>query len=85
MNKLMTFIEEAQHNIFKYNISEGTKKIGNICVELEKLSVELNDTERKTLNEVLYYINMSLSNNDYLLCADFLKYELQPFLKERLT
>jgi hypothetical protein len=85
MNKLITFIEDAQQSIFKYNISEGIKTIGNICTELETVSVELNDAERKSLNEILYYINMSLSNNDYLLSADFLQYELQPFLKERLN
>ncbi|SHH83309.1 hypothetical protein [Clostridium grantii] len=85
MNKVIEYIEDAQQSIFKYNISEITENIGNICNELEDLIKEFEDKDREQLNEILYYINMSLTNKDYLLCADVLEYELKYFLENRVS
>lgn len=80
MDKLIKYIEDTQQSIFKYNISKVSKNIENICNELDRLLLSFEDKDKKQLNNVLYYINISLSNEDYLLCADLLEYELKPFL-----
>ena len=81
MNEIIQYIDKAQENIFKYNIQEMSDNIANMSIELEKIIINLEDKDRNLLLQIFEYINIALSNKDYLLCADLLEYELKPLMK----
>lgn len=76
-------IDQVVDNIYKYDITKTMTLMKDL---FSSIYVSLQKNEFKNvnvLNQILILMEESMSNKDYLLLADILKYELIPIVPEK--
>jgi isochorismate hydrolase len=85
MEKLILIINNIQDKLFSYRMDELSKNIQLMTKELDNIIDLLNSEENYVINEIFNFLNIALSNKDYLLYNDILEFELKTFLLARIN
>jgi len=80
MHNIINIIDKIQDSIFKFDLNDIHAEISELVNYIGNLTGKLNDCQIKTLNEILRYMSIGIQNQDYLLVADILQYELKQFV-----
>ncbi len=83
MYKIIKDIDEIQELIFKFDIKTAMNYIVELSDRLLSLSESLNSNELQELGEIFNYLNVALSNKDYLLYSDILEFDVKKFINKR--
>ncbi len=78
---MIDIIDRLQEDIFKYEMQGVNTEISSLIGGITRLMAGITHSQTATLNEILKYITTGMQNQDYLLVADILEYELKPFIK----
>ena len=85
INSIWDTMENIQEKIFSYNVQEAGNLLADLVEQLSALLPGLEKAKLDVLDEILTYVNTGMQNKDYLLVADFLRYELEPFIRSNLN
>lgn len=77
---MIEIIEKISESIFRYDINSVNNDITVLTEKVLSIMPKLNKDELIKMNKILNYITTAMGNHDYLLMADFLDYELKPFI-----
>jgi len=84
IEEILTDIDNIQEYIFSLNKEAMTKGIHSLIDQITIILLQLNQENMNTLVAILKKINLGFENDDYLLIADILEFELKPFLKDKM-
>lgn len=85
MDAIKVHINYLQTFIFSRDVVALNTALPGFIDELGTLLLALKEEQVQTLNEILSLLNIAFSNQDYLLMADLLEYEMKPFLMNMLS
>ena len=66
-----------------YDIANSQNEVLALVEQVYNQTNNLNSEELDYANDILKYLMNALSNKDYLVLGDILKYELLPLISER--
>lgn len=75
-------VEGVLKCIFNYDIKGMAQNITKLLTEISQIVYSVNKQDEERLNEILKYIGIGMQNQDYLLVADILNFELKPFISD---
>jgi hypothetical protein len=78
-------IDAIQEKIFQYDVKETGSMLAGLIEQLSSLLPGLEEQRITDLNDILSTMMAALQNADYLLVADLLKYELEPYVRRSLS
>ncbi|HBQ25203.1 MAG TPA: hypothetical protein DD791_02310 [Syntrophomonas sp.] len=84
MDAVIKRIDYLQNLMFTRETAALKKELIGFTDELIPLLSMLNEEQTRVINEILSLLNIALSNQDYLLMADLLEYEMKSFLSNHL-
>lgn len=73
-------IQEAQKLLLQFNIPKASQCLIEIFDGLEQIEPQLNELQQERFHSVLQQMNRAMQNQDYLLTADLLEYEIRPLI-----
>lgn len=85
-DKLIKVMDEATNSFYNGNDKEGLTFIHNISLGIDnvlKIYISFNEDKEEVINELNLKLNElvdGIENNDYILVADILNYEIKPFM-----
>lgn len=82
---IMNSIDRVQDSIFVYDIKRTQQNLSEFAGDLKNFMSGQDEKFLNTINGILQYLNIAISNKDYLLAADLLEYELKPLLNSKIN
>lgn len=80
--ELEASVENIREKIFSYDIANSQNEVLVLVERVYSQSNNLSSEELGYANDILKYLMTALSNKDYLVLGDILKYEFLPFISE---
>ncbi len=80
MDAIIIHINHLQTLVFNREMAALNPALTDFINELSTLLPAFKEEQVQTFNEILSLLNIAISNQDYLLMADLLEYEMKPFL-----
>lgn len=73
-------IREVQELLLQFDISKASQCLIEIFNGLEQIEPQLNEKHQEKFHSALLQMNQAMVNQDYLLTADLLEYEIRPLI-----
>lgn len=78
-------MEAIEEHLFRYEVRQATAQLPDLIDALASLAAGMSEAQLSRLNAILTSINEALANQDYVLMADILRFELRPLLQRTLS
>lgn len=79
---MIDIADKIQEDVFRYDIVSLKNNIHQLIEGIAAIMPSLNIDLTTHLNEILKLISIAMQNEDYILVADIILYELKPFIAE---
>lgn len=73
-------IREVQELLLQFDIPQASQRLIEIFNGLEQIEPQLNEKQQEKFHSALLQLNQAMVNQDYLLTADLLEYEIRPLI-----
>ena len=79
---MLELFDEARQALFRYDIPRASQYLVEIFDALIEVEQHLDVGQQEKFQALLQQTNMALQNQDYLLTADLLEYEIRPLISK---
>lgn len=80
--ELEASVSNIRDRIFAYDIANLQSEVLVLVEEIHSQTESLSEEELGYTNDILNYLMTALSNKDYVVLGDILKYEFLPLISE---
>jgi hypothetical protein len=80
--ELEASVDNIRYKIFSYDIANLQSEVLVLAEEIYNQANSLNEQAFGYIKDILNYLMTALSNKDYLVIGDILKYEFLPLITE---
>lgn len=73
-------LQEVQQTMLHYDIAGASQHLVELFDALLQVEHQLPDSHQEKFQAILQQLNLAMQNQDYLLTADLLEYEIRPLI-----
>jgi len=73
-------LQEVQQAMLHYDIARASQHLVELFDALLQVEHQLADSQQEKFQAILQQLNWAMQNQDYLLTADLLEYEIRPLI-----